>query len=148
RKKIGNHAHRPGKAEGAVQVAAEFALGDESVDMIQRSRERPRVAPQLRGTPIAEHAAQAMPLVAQLAVVSPQDVRWTDEPVLVRFVDLEAVAPGEESRSADKRHVVIPHHVEGAGPQDLREAGSVDHRAPELVHEQARAGPEATAQSD
>ena len=79
------------KAQFEVLVACELARRDERVDMPQHPLQQARRAPQLRRPPRLQYALEAALLVAGLAVESPEHVRRTYEPVLVRGIELERV---------------------------------------------------------
>src|SRR5688572_161839 len=107
--------HLVRKAELAMLRTAELAHRDESIEMLQLSAHESGPPPPLRRPAINELTPKALTLITQLAVVAPQHVRWTDEPVLVRHVQLRGVpAVRKDSGSADQRCVVKVDDVEAA----------------------------------
>src|SRR2546426_2191856 len=115
--KVRKHVHGSGKAQLAVLVPAELAHRDERIYVRDLTLEIARVPPELRRSPVAQHAPQALLAGAQLAAVTPQDLRGAHEPLLVCPVELEGVCASrrQDARPANQRHVVVIDYVEPAG---------------------------------
>ena len=64
-------------------------LGERKRSTFARCRSPARVAPELRRPPERERAAQALPAIAELAVVPPEVVHRADQPVVVRRIELD-----------------------------------------------------------
>ncbi len=79
---------------------AEFAFRDDDVHAVERTVEHPGGAPELRRAPVAQLAAQAGAGIAKLAPMPPEDMGRTDEPMLMRLIDLQALAHRQEARQA------------------------------------------------
>ncbi len=103
-----------GNPNPAVIFGDRLAERDEFVDVADLAFEQAGGAPRLRWPPMNQRAAQAFARRAELAAVPPQHVRRTDEPVLVRGVELDCVAQPEDAGPADQRDVVEMDHVEVA----------------------------------
>ncbi len=145
---VGDHLHRPREAERAMFVPAEFALGDEGVDVAQLAFQHVGVAPRLGRTAIADGAAQAMLLVAKLTIVPPEHVRGADQPMLVRLIDRDAPPVGQQAWSADQRDIVEPGHVESALVHELLDPRAMHYRPAELMGQQIGGHTHAAAQPD
>ena len=55
-----------------------------------------------------------MAVLAEALPILPQHMRFTDEPMLMRLVELEALAVAQQSGTADQRDIVEPDDVEPA----------------------------------
>src|SRR5438876_500514 len=73
-------------------VAAELTHRNKSIDVFQLAVEVCRVSPSLGRTPIPQHAPQALLACTRLAIMTPQDVTRTNQPVLVRHIELQGAA--------------------------------------------------------
>src|SRR5665647_79249 len=94
------------------------------------------VSPQLRRTMILNLATHAIRLRADFSLVSPKDVRWTDEPMLMRRVDAKRVAAeSENARPANERSVVEIDDVETVIEQ-LRKSVTLKNWSPCLLNDQ------------
>ena len=93
-----------------------------------------------------ERAAPALPTGAKLAIVPPQVMHGTDEPILVGGIELDSLAIGENARPAHERDVVKMDYVKTVA-KNLANARPVDKRAPELLSGEAGQGWRATAQA-
>ena len=87
---------------------------------------------------VAEAAADALLAVAELAVVPPEHVSRTHEPVFVRHVQLDRIPVAQNFGPPDEGDVVEVHDVEVAALDDLADLFPVDYGLAELVRHQTR----------
>ena len=78
-----------------------------------------------------------MRLLADAFLILPQHVRFADQPMLMRFVELEALAVAQQAGAADQGDIVEPDDVEAPAVEKFGELPRMRHRAAELVGEQA-----------
>ncbi len=75
-------------------------------------------------------------MIAKLAVMPPEDVRWTHEPVFVRHIDPGCIpAVGQQAGPANQRWVMEVYDVKPAVIEDLVKAASIYRRAPRLLRD-------------
>src|SRR4029453_6246575 len=110
----GHDGHRLAEAELRVLVRAELAQGNERVDMARLPREQIAGAPELRRALVCQRAAHALTTRAEFAIVPPENVHRTHQPVLVGRIQLHARSVREKVWSANQRHVVEMDDVESA----------------------------------
>ena len=79
-----------------------------------------------------------MTAIAGSFIVLPQHMGLTDQPMLMRLIELEALAVTQEARTADQRNVVEPDDVEAAAVEKIGEFPRMSHRAAELMSKQHR----------
>jgi hypothetical protein len=128
RKEVRYDFHLVRKAELMMLRPTELAHGNESVEMLELAAQESGQPPPLRRPAINQLTAKALSLIAELAVVPPQHVRWTNKPVLVRHVQLGRVSTvGENAGSADKGRVVKVDDVEAAVIENRPEAARIRH---------------------
>ena len=135
----GKDNHLPRKAEFLVLPPAELAHGDKRAHVRKIPLQQARHSPQLRGPSIDKLAADALARRAWLAVMAPEDVGRTDQPVLVRHVKLDGPRwICEQRRTADQRKVVIVDDVElgiGKNPSQL---AAIGERPAQLLRQKRR----------
>src|SRR6266404_4081009 len=126
--------------------ATKLAKRDECVDVPRRTVEGAGVAPSLRRPPVTQHASETLPRRAGLALVAPQHVGGTDQPVLVGRVELGGTSHSKNARSAEQGDIVEVDHVEIPQSQQPLDLPRVDDGSPELMGQQERQGAHPAAQ--
>lgn len=141
--------HFTRESELVVLVATEVAHCDELIDVPNAVVHQIRPPPELGRTMIVKLTAYAFRRNAYFLLVSPQDVRWTDKPVLVRRVYAQGVAAeSKHSGATDQRRVVEINDVEAA-IEELRESTTLKQGSSGLLHDQRRShSPSALERND
>ena len=114
-----------------------LAQRDDLVHMGKLVFQQRRLSPWLRRSPERHRASEALPPVAQLAIVPPEDVVLADEPVVMDRVELDPISQCEDAGPADQRDVVEMNDVEALG-QDRLDRRALDDRPSRLVREERR----------
>ena len=71
-----------------------------------------RLAPQLRRPLEGKGTAKTFATVAQFAIVPPQDVIGTNQPMFVRRIELDRIAQRKNPGAANQRNIVVVDDIE------------------------------------
>ncbi len=124
-----------------VHLRREATWRKKKIDVRGRPREGVRIPPQLRRPLGGKGAPQTIGLFARAAVELPEDVRGTDEPVLVSGIDLDRRTPSGIQRQdarAEQGHVVEMNHVVRAAVENSLNLFLLEVRASRLVRGRPR----------
>ena len=141
--------HRRRKAAFRMEGHRELAWRDELMHVPAHAIELPAVSPELRRPSRHDRAAQAVGALADPPSVFPQHVRRTNQPVLVRGVELERRRTGRrqcERMRPEQRDVVEVDHVVPALRQQRLQRRRLEQRPACLLRQQRRQPPEPAAQ--
>src|SRR5579872_1019932 len=78
-------------------------------------------------------AAHAAFVGAEFTIVTPQHMHRTDQPVVVRDVQLQRGTISHDLRAADQRNVIEDQHIEIAAIEDLENTAPVNQRPAKLM---------------
>ena len=141
--------HRRREAAFGMKGRRELAWRDELMHVPAHAIELPAVSPELRRPSRHDRAAQAVGALADPPSVFPQHVRRTDQPVLVRGVELERRRTGRRQRERvrpEQRDVVEVDHVVPALRQQRLQRRRLEQRPACLLRQQRRQPAEPAAQ--
>jgi hypothetical protein len=103
--------------------------------VVELPLEKSGCSPDLGRATVSELAAETLAPGAQFAGVTPKHMCWTNQPVLVRRVDLECVSILEQTGTSNERYVVKVDDVKDTIPEEARDTGAVHQGTAELLSE-------------
>ena len=115
-------------------VQHELRRRDDRVEMPERAGKKIGRPPDLRRSVEVQAAAEAARPPTQLAVVLPEHVHRTDEPVLVQRQEPHAVAEAHHAR-AEQRDVVEVRHIESLGRKEAPQGALLQARTARQIRD-------------
>ena len=94
-----------------VELLAETARSNESIDMFGCSLQQTGVPPPLWRTLVCERADEALPSGARLPVELEQHMSGADQPILVHRVEFYRLAVVQQFWTADERQIVVVNDI-------------------------------------
>ena len=108
---LSNKAADIATAHVLMGALAEHTRRDESVNVLDCAIQHVGMPPPLWRAQVRQTAERAVRLCARGSIVPEEDVRLTDEPILVHRIQFDALAVFQDFGSADQRNIVKMNDV-------------------------------------